>query len=244
MQQYFIDYEIQDDSVVLNEQQTHHIQNVLRMKEGKQIQLVDLSRQVFSASIVYEEERVIAQIIERIEAYVSPVHVELQACLIKGDRWDFLLQKASELGVDSIRPVQSRYCVVKIDDKDKDKKQLRWQTIVQSACEQSKRHDLVDVLELTSLKELQSDADLKLVAYEALDEVDYSLNMALQDHPEIRSVAICIGPEGGFHPSEIEFLISIGYKCIQLGPRILRAETAAIASVDRIKNYFEGDCYE
>lgn len=238
MQQYFI-----DSSLSLNQihhfdtEQAHHIQHVLRMKENTIVRLVDQMEQVFLAHIVYLDQ-VSAQIDEAIESHSeSKVAITLYMGLIKGEKWDYLIQKAAELGVSNLVPFTSIRSVVKVKEEKNSNKLKRWNKIALEACEQSKRSHRMLVSEPVSLSNVLANCDLNLVAYEDADRVAHNVATCL--NTPINSIGIVIGSEGGFDVSEIENLVEQGFKCVSLGGRILRAETAAINLVSMITYQYD-----
>lgn len=240
MQQYFIQGIIdQKQPVMLDEEQLHHMLRVLKMKPHDQICLVDEAENVWLAELM-NDEKWYASIIEQMPSVNSAISIHLAPALIKGERWDYLLQKCSELGVNEISGFLANRCVVKWKQAEKEKKLKRWNKITQEACEQCRRSDLVHVHEPMTLKQLcEAKADLKLVAYERSDSESEHILSLLHEHPHIKSVLAVIGPEGGFEPWEAAQLMQAGFHCVSLGKRILRAETAAISIVNVLSMYYE-----
>ena len=154
---------------------------------------------------------------------------------------ELIIQKAVELGVYSITPIEMKRCIVKLDDKKKKSKQTRWQAISESAAKQSKRNTIPEINETVSYKAALNTAkelDLLLVPYENEDGI-LSTKEALAELKEAKSVGIIIGPEGGFDDAEIEAAKDAGGRIISLGKRILRTETAAITAVGMCMLYTE-----
>lgn len=210
--------------------QAYHLSVVLRMKAGELVRIVDGTGRCFLGEVETLEPfqlRVKEQMPEERE---MPVSVTLLAGLIKGERWDWLLQKCTELGVSRIVPFQSSRTVVKITEDKAAAKRQRWNKIVQEAAQQCKRTQIPAVeapAELLAAARAWRSSQ-NFVAYENASVHGGQLHHQLQpDQPAV----IIIGPEGGFSPSEIEELQALGYQCCSLGPRILRAETAAIYAV-------------
>ena len=153
--------------------------------------------------------------------------------LPKSDKMELIIQKAVELGVYAIVPVEMTNCVVKLDDKKKKSKQTRWQAISESAAKQSKRNTIPEIFDAIPYKkaiDMAKELDLVLVPYENEDGMLATKN-ALEDLKNAKSVGVFIGPEGGFDPKEIDLAKENGGKIISLGSRILRTETAAITAV-------------
>lgn len=220
----------------------NHIKNVLRMNVGDEFLVSCNGASNLCAVKSFDGESVAVEIIEENYQDTSlPVDIILFQGLPKSDKMELIIQKAVELGVSEIYPVEMKRCVVKLDDKKKKTKTVRWQAIAESAAKQSKRnsvptvHDAVGYSEaLKRAKEL----DLMLVPYEAHNGME-STREALGEIKKGNSVGILIGPEGGFEDKEIENARENGAKIISLGKRILRTETAAITAVGMCMMYSE-----
>ncbi len=242
MQQYYVKEELALNSLVLmDEEQSHHIQRVMRMKEGNEVIVADELGQQFYGNIKYVDGHVYVEVREEY-AYCEDDQVEiiLASALIKKDKWDFLLQKCSELGVSEIIPFESSRCVVKMKDEKSDKKLERWRKILSESGEQCKRSKPVVLNEVVSFKQLAKlEADIKLVAYEDCSYPSLTIKEVLSQYQDVKRIIVVVGCEGGFDASEIAYLQDNGYTSITLGKRILRAETAAMALVDRISFYYD-----
>lgn len=242
MQQYFIEQPATlGDVIEMNKEQAHHIGHVMRMRAGDVIRIADSHAHLFYANVVFHGNTVLAQIQEPIEDHTrTRVSITLAQCLIKGEKWDYLLQKSAELGVERIYPFTSSRCVVKTKDDKLDKKMQRWNKILLEACEQCKRSTLVALQEPDKLQELiHIEADLKLIAYENADIHAQRLCDILPKYPDSKSIVVAVGCEGGFSPEEVTFLVEHGYHCVSLGSRILRAETAALSLINSISFYYD-----
>lgn len=235
MQQYFVNEPLCiGKPVLLDDAQSHHILHVMRMKEGEQIALSD-ERAMMLAQIHAEGTKVQAMPISLIEAATQlPAEVTLIMSLIRAERFELVLQKAAELGCARVIPLQTRYCVARLPKEKAGKKLERWNAIAAEACEQSRRLTRMPVLAPLTLGQLdEARSDLNLIAYERADHHAQRLSSALR-HTSFASVSVMIGCEGGFAPEEVEQSMQTGFACVSLGPRILRAETAAIAMLAAI----------
>lgn len=242
MQQYFISKNIKiGDCVVFDEEQAHHIRIVLRMRDQEVVRLVDQKNHIFHAHVQKEKKQVQASVFKQVEdKSKSPVKITLIQGLLKGEKWDFLLQKASELGVHSIVPFVSKRSVAKIKEETLDKKLIRWKKIALEACEQSKRSTLVDIQKPITFSQIaQYASQYNIIAYEEADVQGESLGAFLKQNPHITSISIVIGCEGGFEQEEVAYLKEQGFHCISLGGRILRAETAAMYGISALQLYGE-----
>ena len=240
MQQYFVNTLFENECLSLDKEQSHHILHVLRMKEHEKIRIVDKEGTVYLSEIHICGKQVIAQRLQMLPPNISPISITLALALIKKERFDFAIQKACELGVKQIQPFVSSRCVVKCKKDDANRKMERWNKIALEACEQCKRTDLVEVMPPCSINDLIGmHADVKLCAYEHADHHANALKNILKKQNTVQSFLCVIGPEGGFQESEAKTLISHGFLCTSLGPRILRAETAAMSIVNTISVYYE-----
>lgn len=243
MQQYFVkEHIVLDQPIQMDDEAFHHISHVLRMKENDIIRLCD-ERQLCYARLHFENGAVYALPYERIEDKTkTAVPITLAMGLIKGDKWDLLIQKACELGVEQIIPFTSSRCVVKNKAEKQDKKLNRWNKIAKEACEQCKRSALVKVhapIPFAELTKWTQPNALKLIAYEDADLEGQHLASLLAQHKKPSHVLIVIGAEGGFAKEEVELLRQHDFACVSLGGRILRAETAAFYALSVISFYYE-----
>lgn len=224
----------QGDSFHLTGPDCNHIKNVLRMKKGDTFLVSCDGKSHLCSLSECENDFAVADIIEEnFQDTELPVRLYLFQGLPKGDKMELIIQKAVELGVHKLIPVEMNRCVVKLDGKKKVSKTARWQAIAESAAKQSKR-TLVPEIEVPvsygeALKKA-SELDLLLVPYESKKGME-DTREALSLIKKGSSVGILIGPEGGFEESEVERAFSAGGKVVSLGSRILRTETAAITAV-------------
>lgn len=232
----------QGDRYVITGADHNHIKNVLRMKVGDTILISANGKSNLCEIEIIDNDEIVAPIIE--EDYQNtelPLQIHLFQGLPKSDKMELIIQKAVELGVYSITPIEMKRCIVKLDDKKKKSKQTRWQAISESAAKQSKRNTIPEINEIISYKAALNAAkelDLLLVPYENEDGI-LSTKEALAELKEAKSVGIIIGPEGGFDDAEIEAAKDAGGRIISLGKRILRTETAAITAVGMCMLYTE-----
>ncbi|MFV0479800.1 MAG: RsmE family RNA methyltransferase [Anaerorhabdus sp.] len=228
MQQYIVEEFIETGKEIeLSQEQAHHIQDVLRMKEGSIIRLVfPLEKQAAFGKISMHGKKVVAYIDEMDnERHELPCRITLCIGLIRKEKWEYILQKATELGVDTIVPFISQRTVVKSKEEKWTNKKDRWNKIVLEAMEQSKRESLPRIEDVCKFKDLSKyQSELNCVGYENIAQTGKSLRSLVQSQ---MSISVVIGPEGGFAEEEIQYLTELGYHCISLGKRILRAETAA-----------------
>jgi len=242
MYNFFVnETEKQGNSFIITESDFNHISNVLRMKTGDEI-LVSCNGQASLCKIEIFSDYIKAEVIE--ENYHNtnlPIKIHLFQGLPKSDKMELIIQKAVELGVEEITPVEMNRCVVKVEEKKKKSKQERWQSIAESAAKQSKRVVIPKVNNIISYKqflEKSEDLSVLLVPYENKEGMK-ATKEALKEIKSGDTVGIIIGPEGGFSEQEIDLAVEKNGKTISLGSRILRTETAAIASVTMCMLYAE-----
>lgn len=220
----------------------NHIKNVLRMKLGEEFLVSAGGESHLCKLLRYENETVVAQIIcENYQDTSLPVEIYIFQGLPKADKMELIIQKAVELGVDKIFPVETSRSIVKLDEKKKDGKTARWQAIAESAAKQSKRTSIPTVekaVSFTTALNLAKELDLFLIPYESKNGMQDTL-CALQSIKAGMKIGVLIGPEGGFDSKEIEKVSQINGKVISLGKRILRTETAAITALSMLMLYAE-----
>ena len=211
----------------------NHIKNVLRMKPGEVISVSDgVTGNEYRCHIEdYTEAEVHCRLDFIKEADTElPVKVLLFQALAKGDKMEYVIQKAVELGVTEIIPVATDRCVVKLDEKKAKTRAERWNTIAEAAAKQSKRRIIPGVKGIMSFKEAvlyANDTDIRLIPYELAEDFDRTRDIigGLSDG---QSISVFIGPEGGFTEEEVRYAEQAGITQITLGHRILRTETAAM----------------
>lgn len=228
----------------------NHITKSLRINEGEKL-LCSINSFEFSFDYLCEvtnisKESVKLSIIEETASRELPVKINLYQGISKSDKLEYIIEKSVELGVNTITPVSSEYCVAKIDDKKADKKIERFNKIAKSAAEQSKRHIIPKVYEpirledlLNSKKEASDKTEYNILFYENAEGIVNTKELLEQIKRQISdktdmAINIIIGPEGGFSDKEIEMARLSGFHILSLGDRILRTETAAVTALSII----------
>lgn len=243
MYQFFVsDAQISATDVIIEGSDVKHIKNVLRMKCGEKIRISSDSGRNFYCSVSeISEEFVRADIIEELEESTElPNRIYLFQGLPKSDKMELIIQKAVELGAHEIVPVAMKNCVAKLDEKKAASKIARWQEIAKSAAKQSKRSLIPEVQMPLSYKlavQQAKELDVILVPYENERGMQATREVIECIQPG-QSVGIFIGPEGGFDDAEIE-LIKENAHLISLGNRILRTETAGLATLAMLVYHLE-----
>ena len=239
MYQFFVDdAQIGKEFITIIGSDVNHIKNVLRMKPGEKIRVSNQKGQDYFCSIIeLGDDFVQADILDSEAANTElSSKIYLFQALPKGDRMETVIQKAVELGVHEIIPVAMKYCVVKLDAKKAENKRKRWQAIAESAAKQSKRSLIPVVHEVMSFKEALSYAKewkVNLVPYENERGMEATKEAVLELKKD-DTISVMIGPEGGFSEEEIELVKEENMKIISLGKRILRTDTAAIATLSML----------
>ena len=240
MQKFFVSKEqIKENIIKIIGEDVNHIINVLRLNIGENILIGNTgSGETYLGSITKKEKHeVLVNIIEKIEQSTEPrTYIHLFQGLPKSDKMEYIIQKGTEVGISEFTPVIMKRCVAKIDEKENIKKTERWQKIALSSAEQSKRDFIPKINLAKNLKnifEIFKEYDIVLVAYE--NEQEKSLKEELKKYEKIHNrIAIIVGPEGGLEKEEIDEIVKNGGKCISLGKRILRTETASIVMTTMI----------
>ena len=229
MQRYFAI--LKDNEIILSENDAHHVLHVMRMKKGDEIEAV-CNNKLYSAIIKETSPLKIVIDYEIPSESELPVPVTLFFALAKGDKIDFVVQKATELGASKIVLINTERSIVKFEGNKVENKLERFRKIAKEASEQSHRLRIPEIVGVIDIKRIPDEllADINLLAYEKEAGSTSSLDEAI-DH---KSVSIMIGPEGGFSEKEVELLVSKGFKLVSLGKRILRTETAAIYALSVI----------
>lgn len=246
MQRYFINQVVQSvgEKISVLKDQEHHMVKVMRMNIEESCEVVDEKEQLYIAKITQLSPFELT-IEEHKEQNVElPIDVTIFVGLSKGDKLETIVQKATELGVHTIVPVEMKRNMVKWT-KDKSQKKIeRLQKIAQEAAEQSHRLHVPKVLNLMTLKEsviLANQSTKALVAFEEVAK-EGEAAVFLQTLTSLQkgdSIAFYFGPEGGFDLQEIEYLNSQEVHSCALGPRILRAETAPMYALAAVSYHFE-----
>jgi 16S rRNA (uracil1498-N3)-methyltransferase len=233
----YVDRELVPGSIVeLPPATATHLAKVLRARSGDQLILFrGDGREYMGVVETVRGMRVTAAVGSGREVgRESPLAVTLVQCVPRGDRMDFIIQKATELGVARIVPVLSQRSVVRLDGAQAESKAVHWRAVALNACEQCGRNRLPTV-----------DAPLPLLDYLG-GSSSTAPRLVLEPEPGTHAatpaidtaVEIAIGPEGGFDPEELDAFRIAGFQRLALGPRIMRAETAAIAAVTWLQTRF------
>jgi len=214
--------------IELEPDQAHYISRVLRMRAGDALILFNGSGGQYPATLATVAKNMVVVTTGDFEPVEreSPLALHLGIAVSRGDRMDWVVQKATELGVHSITPLLSERTEVRLRGEREEKKLRHWQQVATSACEQCGRNRLPVVHTLQPLQDWSRrvEADVRLVLDPAADSCDPGAA-----NPS--SVALLVGPEGGFSAAEVAAAEAAGFQSLQLGPRVLRTETAPLAAI-------------
>lgn len=245
MYQFFVEpSQIQDKKVIITGSDVNHIKNVLRLKPGEEIAVrngVDGREYRCGIEEFAQDQAICSLRFVKEEGVELPSKVYLFQGLPKADKMELIVQKAVELGVYEVIPLAVKRCVVKLDEKKARAKANRWQGIAEAASKQSKRGVVPVVKEPMTMKEAAAYArgmDVKLIPYELAEDMAHTKKVIESIRPG-ESVAVFIGPEGGFEEGEVAEAIAAGIEPITLGKRILRTETAGLAVLSWLMYHLE-----
>lgn len=225
-----------DSEISLCDDAANHVGRVLRMGPGQALELFDGSNLTFPATIVQADKKSVRVSVgeSREESRESPLHLHLGQVMSRGEKMEFTIQKAVELGVNTITPLFSERCGVKLDAERLAKKVQQWQKIVIAACEQCGRNAVPEVR-----------TPMMLEAWCAEPEEGMKLNLHPRASQSINTlplpvsrVRLLIGPEGGLSAGEIAMTAQYGFTDILLGPRVLRTETTALTAMTALQVRF------
>ncbi len=245
MYQFFVEpSQIQDKKVIITGSDVNHIKNVLRLKTGEEIAVRNgVDGKEYRCGIEeFAQDQVICSLrFVKEEGVELPSKIYLFQGIPKADKMELIVQKAVELGVYEVIPVAAKRCVVKLDEKKARAKVNRWQGIAEAAAKQSKRGVIPVVQEPMTMKEAAAYAremDVKLIPYELAEDMAHTKKIMESISPG-ESVAVFIGPEGGFEESEVAEAVAAGIVPITLGKRILRTETAGLTVLSWLMYHLE-----
>jgi 16S rRNA (uracil1498-N3)-methyltransferase len=226
------------NQVIIDAEQTKHIEKVLRLKLGEQVLVFDgCGRECAVVLKGKEGSRLVGEIIHEHTAAPAKTQVVLLQGIAKGDKMDTIIQKAVEVGCSSIIPVITQYTVVQLEKEKAVQKVARWQAIAREACKQSRRSIIPPIKPVVQYKNVFSQLKGQtIMLYE--NEEHISLRTVLQRiksaTPQVEAINLLIGPEGGFSESEVEIAREQGAKIASLGKYILRTETAGLVAASII----------
>lgn len=223
-------------TLVLSDDAAGHIGRVLRMKEGQNLTIFDGSGYEFDAEIseVSKKQVCVTLTKKNHTDNESPLGLHLGQVISRGEKMEFTIQKSVELGVNSITPLLSERCGVKLDDKRFEKKLSQWNKVIISACEQCGRNTIPELRPVMTLEAwcAENTTALKLNLH---PRAKYSIKTLPAPVDQVR---LLIGPEGGLSEAEIAMTHEHDFQEVLLGPRVLRTETAALTAITALQLRF------
>lgn len=226
---YIPDHITEGDEYQLPADVAHHVANVLRIKSGQTITLFNGQGGEYEAEILNMEKKRVTVLIRKhldIERE-SPLLITLAQGISRGQKMDYTIQKAVELGCHRIVPVLNERSLSRLDEDRKQKKHAHWSKIIQSACEQCGRNTLPILEAAIALEDWlqQESSGMKLVL-----DPDADTTLSSQDVGD-QNLTLLIGSEAGLDTTEIQMAVDSGFRRVNLGSRILRTETAAVVAL-------------
>ena len=217
----------------------NHIRTVLRMKPGDRVEVIDgegFRYEVVLAEV--ERDHVRGEILSKTPMQTeSPVNIRMGQALIKGNAFDLLVRKATELGVHSVAALRTQRCVARLAKESESYRTQRWQRIAEEASKQCGRSRVPEihstVLSIEEFCQQSSDCDLKLVFWE---EEQKNRLQDIVSPDSVSSIAFLAGPEGGWEKEEIDFLKQQGFQAVTLGPRLLKADSASLVILSLLQH--------
>lgn len=237
MQQIFVEQSVKiDDTFMVEGEDARHLLQVLRMRQGEQLRVSTHEGDNYLCQIESADKgQVTLRVLEKMASTELEKRIYLFQAIPKGDRMETVIEKAVELGVYEIIPVEMKYCVVKLDNKKKASRLKRYQSIAEAAAKQSKRSSIPKIHDFMTYAEAVAYArqcDVCIVPYECAEGME-ATKRVLTKMADASSISIMIGPEGGFADEEIE-AVREDMDVISLGSRILRTDTAAITTMSMV----------
>jgi 16S rRNA (uracil1498-N3)-methyltransferase len=228
---------IQKDHATLPPIQAHHLRNVLRLRTGDRVEIFDGAGAGYAGEVEIRASGVSVRALEPIPSSESPFHLTLAAALIKPARYEWILEKSTELGVSEIIPLKTAHGDFRVPPDKMVSRLERWRRIVREASRQCARLSEPRIAAPLNVDDFFSSQDAaastRILFYEKSDE-PFHLDSLVSDR-----IVLCVGPEGGWQPGEIEKAMEAGFRVCGLGPRILRAETAAIAAISIVQHQIQ-----
>jgi len=234
----YVDQQLDTDSrIVLGKESSHYLGTVLRLRVDAELLVFNAEQGEFAARIVGNDKHALE--VELGTQLRKPQPAALTTLLglgiSRGDRMDLAIQKATELGVSTITPLYSQYGEVKLKPDRADKKLNHWRKIAVSAAEQCGRLELPTITSPMPMEEWQ---EILGDSLRLLLDPRGTVNIAQLAAPQSSSIALMIGPEGGFSEQELKWGQAHDFSLINLGPRVLRTETAPIAALAILQHRF------
>lgn len=235
MQRYFAKQKT-NNHFTLSEEDMYHIKTVMRMSEHDKIQVV-YDAKAYLCCLENVNKNMEIRIEKKLETKENKMpKVTLFIPLLKEQKMDLILQKATELGVDKIIPIETERSIIKRKEEKEDKKLERWKRICKEASEQSYRTDIPEILPIQSVKNMKPIEGLNLIC--STVETEKNIRFILNSYRTCDRINIVIGPEGGFSISEEQMWNQLGFISVSLGNRIMRVETVPLYLLSVLNFYY------
>ena len=229
---------VKGDKIFIEGKEAHHLLKVMRLKAGDEVVIFDGQGKGYQGVIIEERKKsAVVKILseKKVEKLEEPRVTLAQALPARG-KMDYLVEKATELGVDEIIPLETKRSVVKINKGKAELTRRRWEKISISASKQCGRLKLPVINRITKFPHaLGKASEFDLVLFPCLNFKAVPLKKVLEDGGKIKKVLVFIGPEGGFSKEEIKQAEFVGCKLVALGSNVLKSDTAALAMLSIIK---------
>jgi len=216
--------------IILDGDAFHHAIHVLRCKKGSQLELFNGEGLQANGEILSLDRRTATIFLEKVSMVnnESSLNTILIQGISKGERMDYCLQKATELGVSAVYPVITEYCNVQLKDSQWEKRMMHWSKVMISACEQCGRNSIPKLAPPMPLFDALNALREQHAIYLLHPTNSQPFNLA---KPKNNAIGFVVGPEGGFSEDEVDHIMSIGISSLKLGPRILRSETCGVVAL-------------
>lgn len=222
----------------------HHLARVLRVKAGDFLKVVDSQQQVFKGEILQvKKQKTMIEITAKISFKTEPpFELCLMQALPKGQRFEYILEKGCEIGVSTFYALQTERTVKNVPDQQETKKTLRWEKILKSSAQQSKRTKIPTVFTIDAIEKTADIIKKEDYVFLANEKSQQSLQKILAAKTKLPrgKIIIIIGPEGGFTDAELSYFLAKGARDISLGPRVLRSDTAGLVFSSILMYHFQG----
>ena len=219
-----------DQNVTLDKATTKHLQKVLQLRQGDHCILFNGDGREYTAQIQSSASEVVIKAVASVERE-SPLHITLVQGIARGEKMDFILQKATELGVNAIFPVYTHHSQVKLDTKRAHARYIHWSGVIASACSQSGRATLPTLSEICPLDRIAEHLPKESKRLMLCPNAQLRFG-SCEKH---RRYTLAVGPEGGLSERDTTVLSAAGFDGVTIGPRILRTETAALAAISALQ---------
>lgn len=224
-------------TLTLDKSQSHYLGRVLRARTGAAIELFNGDGYNYAGIIesISRHEITVSISSRSAAGSASPCRIRLLQSLSRNEKMDWVIQKAVELGVAEIQPIETSRSLIQLDEKRASRREAHWRSVIIGAAQQCGRSEIPPVkapLDLASALATVADDERCMIA---LPDAEQSLYQVLHTEQRQAKVAVMIGPEGGFDPEERSVIASANFLAVRAGPRVLRTETAAIALISAIQ---------